>query len=148
MTQYRSFRPPRVFSAAKAALDMQMSVSLSFCHSVSHSVSHAYLFVRFTSIFYNSKSDKMKLMQFLKDFKPFNLSQHSCTLVLVILFAGCADMKQFCECLQILQKYFNLMFLFRMGIFEPRIIKLRKYSRTSFDWREEIYTAYSSLLGC
>ena len=40
------------FSAAKAALDMQMSVSPSFCLSVCH----AYLFVRFTSIFYNSKS--------------------------------------------------------------------------------------------
>ena len=41
------------FSAAKAALDMKMSVSQSVCN--------AYLFVRFTSIFYNSKSDKLKL---------------------------------------------------------------------------------------
>ena len=47
----------KLFSAAKAALGMQMSVSLSICLSVSN----AYLFVRFTSIFYNSKSDKLKL---------------------------------------------------------------------------------------
>ena len=52
--------------------------------SVSQSVSQAYLFSQFTIIFYNSKSDEMKLMQFLKDFKPFNLSQHSCPLVLVL----------------------------------------------------------------
>ena len=32
------------FSAAKAALGMQMSVSQSVCQSVSLSVSHAYLF--------------------------------------------------------------------------------------------------------
>ena len=49
------------FSAAKAALDMQMSVSQSVIQSVSLSVCNAYLFVRFTSIFYNSKSDQMKL---------------------------------------------------------------------------------------
>ena len=46
-----------LFSAAKAAQGMQMSVNLSVCHSVCHT----YLFVRFTSIFYNSKSDKLKL---------------------------------------------------------------------------------------
>ena len=44
------------FSAAKAALDMQMSVSQSVSLSVCLSVNNAYLFVRFTSIFYNSKS--------------------------------------------------------------------------------------------
>ena len=44
------------FSAAKAALGMQMSVS--------QSVSNAYLFVRFTSIFYNSKSDRIKMIHF------------------------------------------------------------------------------------
>ena len=44
---------PYLFSAAKAALDMQMSVS----QSVSQSVCNAYLFVRFTCIFYTSKSD-------------------------------------------------------------------------------------------
>ena len=53
------------FSAAKAAQDMQMSVSLSFIQSfiqsVSHSVNNIYLFVQFTSIFYNSKSDEMNL---------------------------------------------------------------------------------------
>ena len=38
-----------------------MSVNLSVCLSVCPSVNNAYLFVRFTSIFYNSKSDKLKL---------------------------------------------------------------------------------------
>ena len=45
-----------VFSAAKAALDMQMSVS----QSVSQSVRKTFIFVRFTSIFYNSKSYRNK----------------------------------------------------------------------------------------
>ena len=62
---------------------MQMSVSQSVNLSVSLSVCNAYLFVRFTSIFYNSKSYQMK--QYLKDLKPLNLSQHTCTSVLVLL---------------------------------------------------------------
>ena len=47
-----------LFSAAKAAQGMQMSVSQSVSLSVSQSVRNAYLFIRFTSIFYDSKSDK------------------------------------------------------------------------------------------
>ena len=37
------------------------NVCQSVCLSVRLSVRHAYLFVQFTSIFYNSKSDKLKL---------------------------------------------------------------------------------------
>ena len=59
-----------------------MSVSQSVCQSVCNT----YLFVRFTSIFYNSKSDQMKLKQYLKDLKLLNLSQHTCTSVLVRFF--------------------------------------------------------------
>ena len=46
------------FSAAKAAQDMQMSVNLSACLSVNN----AYLLVQFTSMFYISKSDWIKLI--------------------------------------------------------------------------------------
>ena len=60
---FNSYSINRAFSAAKAAQGMQMSVNLSVCQSVCQSVCHAYLFVRFTSIFYNSKSDQMKLKQ-------------------------------------------------------------------------------------
>ena len=96
------------FSAAKAALDMQMSVSQSVSQSVSLSVCNAYLFVRFTSIFYNCKSDQMKLKQYLKDLKHLNLSQHTCTLVLVIscLVIGVRDLAQFIESFN----NFSLMF--------------------------------------
>ena len=40
------------------------SRNANVCQSVSQSVCHAYLFVRFTSIFYNSKLDEMKLRLF------------------------------------------------------------------------------------
>ena len=48
---FRNIFSSATFSAAKAALGMQMSVSLS----VIQSVNNTYLFVRFTSIFYKSK---------------------------------------------------------------------------------------------
>ena len=54
---YSSEEASLYFSAAKAAQGMQMSLNLS----VRPSVNNAYLFVQFTSIFYNSKSDQMKL---------------------------------------------------------------------------------------
>ena len=56
----------KYFSAAKAAQGMQMSVNPSVSQSVSQSVCHTYLFGRFNSIFYNSKSDKMKLSRILR----------------------------------------------------------------------------------
>ena len=42
------------------------NVCQSVRQSVCQSVCHAYLFVRFTSIFYNSKSDKIKLNRILR----------------------------------------------------------------------------------
>ena len=53
------------FSAAKAAQGMQMSVN----PSVILSVCHAYLFVRFISIFYNSKSDRNETKAISKHYK-------------------------------------------------------------------------------
>ena len=67
-----------ILSAAKAALGMQMSVSQSFFPALSFLSNLQVNFIIANQI----------LQQFLEDLKPFNLSQHTCTMLFLDVIAS------------------------------------------------------------